>query len=109
MEKGEREFSTVSKLHANSHSIKSHFILHSKRGMSPLIATVLLIAFAVALGVMVMNWGKSAQPIAPVAGTDIKVNAYALGDKTLLCFDPAAYNLRPESAQYKICAPDEQK
>lgn len=33
----------------------------SKRGMSPLIATVLLIAFAVALGTMIMNWSKGAE------------------------------------------------
>lgn len=32
-------------------------IFKSKRGVSPLIATVLLIAFAVALGSVVMNWG----------------------------------------------------
>lgn len=32
--------------------------MRSKRGISPLIATVLLIAFAVALGAVVMNWGK---------------------------------------------------
>jgi len=31
----------------------------NKRGVSPLIATVLLIAFAVALGAVVMNWGRS--------------------------------------------------
>ncbi|RME52719.1 hypothetical protein D6783_03985 [Candidatus Woesearchaeota archaeon] len=30
--------------------------MRSRRGMSPLIATVLLIAFAVALGAMIMNW-----------------------------------------------------
>ena len=30
-----------------------------RRGVSPLIATVLLIAFAVALGAVVMNWGKT--------------------------------------------------
>jgi flagellin-like protein len=30
----------------------------SKRGMSPLIATVLLIAFAVAMGAMIMNWSS---------------------------------------------------
>ena len=30
-----------------------------KRGVSPLIATILLIAFAVALGSVVMNWGLS--------------------------------------------------
>ena len=31
----------------------------NKRAVSPLIATVLLIAFAVALGAVVMNWGKT--------------------------------------------------
>lgn len=31
----------------------------TKKGVSPLIATVLLIAFAVALGAVVMNWGRS--------------------------------------------------
>jgi len=31
----------------------------SKKGVSPLIATVLLIAFAVALGAVVMNWGRT--------------------------------------------------
>ena len=34
-------------------------LLRKKRGLSPLIATVLLIAFAVALGAVVMNWGQS--------------------------------------------------
>lgn len=32
-------------------------IFQSKKGVSPLIATILLIAFAVALGSVVMNWG----------------------------------------------------
>ncbi|MBR9700522.1 hypothetical protein GOV11_01515 [Candidatus Woesearchaeota archaeon] len=31
-------------------------LLASRRGMSPLIATILLMAFAVALGGMIMNW-----------------------------------------------------
>ncbi|MEM3483967.1 MAG: archaellin/type IV pilin N-terminal domain-containing protein, partial [Candidatus Woesearchaeota archaeon] len=34
-------------------------IFSSRRGVSPLIATVLLIAFAVALGAVVMNWSRS--------------------------------------------------
>ncbi len=34
-------------------------MFRSKRGVSPLIATVLLIAFAVALGAVVMNWGRT--------------------------------------------------
>ena len=32
-------------------------IFNSKKGVSPLIATILLIAFAVALGSVIMNWG----------------------------------------------------
>ena len=43
--------------HRNKTSKKSIFF--SKKGISPLIATVLLIAFAVALGAVVMNWGRS--------------------------------------------------
>ncbi len=31
----------------------------NKRALSPLVATILLIAFAIALGVVVMSWGKS--------------------------------------------------
>ena len=37
----------------------SSLIIRNKKGVSPLIATVLLIAFAVALGAVVMNWGRS--------------------------------------------------
>ncbi|RJQ15803.1 hypothetical protein C4573_06655 [Candidatus Woesearchaeota archaeon] len=33
--------------------------MEGKRGISPLIATLLLIAFTVALGVMIMNWGRN--------------------------------------------------
>ncbi|MBS3132308.1 hypothetical protein J4212_07800 [Candidatus Woesearchaeota archaeon] len=33
-----------------------------KKGVSPLIATVLLISFAVALGAVVMNWGRNIDP-----------------------------------------------
>jgi flagellin-like protein len=40
-------------------SRKINFGFGSKKGISPLIATVLLIAFAVALGAVVMNWGRS--------------------------------------------------
>ena len=33
--------------------------LINKKGVSPLIATVLLMAFAVALGAVIMNWGRN--------------------------------------------------
>lgn len=37
-------------------------LFRSKTAMSPLIATVLLIAFAVALGAMIMNWSAGIEP-----------------------------------------------
>ena len=43
----------------NHHSKDKHDMFYAKKGISPLIATVLLIAFAVALGAVVMNWGRS--------------------------------------------------
>ncbi len=39
-----------------------YMVFASKKGMSPLIATVLLIAFAVALGAMIMNWSAGVAP-----------------------------------------------
>ena len=36
-------------------------ITKNKKGVSPLIATILLIAFAVALGAVVMSWGKNVE------------------------------------------------
>ena len=40
--------------------------MKGKKGMSPLIATILLMAFAVALGGMIMNWSSSL----PTGGAD---------------------------------------
>ena len=36
------------------------FLKRGKKGISPLIATVLLIAFAVSIGVLIMTWGNNA-------------------------------------------------
>jgi len=50
----------------------------NKRGVSPLIATVLLISFAVALGAVVMNWGRNldiAKPGDVCAGVSIKIRS----------------------------------
>src|SRR3989344_8981271 len=51
-----------------------------KRGVSLLIATVLLISFAVALGAVVMNWGRNINIIQPgdkCAGSEIEVRKTA--------------------------------
>lgn len=54
-----------------------HFF-YSKRGVSPLIATVLLISFAVALGSVVLNWGRNLEIAKPgdiCAGVSIKIRS----------------------------------
>jgi flagellin-like protein len=37
----------------------TRYISHNKKAMSPLIATILLIAFAVALGTMIISWSSN--------------------------------------------------
>ena len=52
----------------------------NKRGVSPLIATVLLISFAVALGSVVLNWGRNldiAKPGGTCSGVSIKIRSIA--------------------------------
>jgi flagellin-like protein len=34
-------------------------LINNKRGISPLVATILLIAFAVSIGALIMNWSSS--------------------------------------------------
>ena len=56
-----------------------------KRGISPLIATVLLIAFAVSIGTMIMNWGKDA--VAAGDCTETKLEVQIINNKPLFCYD----------------------
>jgi len=51
-------------------------VIFKKRGVSPLIATVLLISFAVALGSVVLNWGRNldiSKPGDACSGIAIKI------------------------------------
>ncbi|MGV8150099.1 MAG: archaellin/type IV pilin N-terminal domain-containing protein [Candidatus Woesearchaeota archaeon] len=57
-----------------------------KRAISPLIATVLLIAFAVSIGTLIMNIGKDV--IANVGDcTDVKMDIQTINAKPLFCYD----------------------
>ncbi|MBI4738325.1 hypothetical protein HY772_01970 [Candidatus Woesearchaeota archaeon] len=72
--------------------------LKSKKGVSPLIATVLLIAFAVALGAVVMNWGRGyVEDTAQVArqksdaevkcSTDVDIDFVTIDNVPQVCFN----------------------
>ena len=74
------------------------FFKRSRKGVSPLISTVLLIAFAVALGAVVMNWGSdyvknTAKSTSTTSDTDVKcsMNAYLdlveFGGTPCLCYN----------------------
>ncbi len=70
----------------------------NKKGVSPLIATVLLIAFAVALGAVVMNWGKdfvtskmdSADKLSNIdlsCSNEINLAIKTINDQSTLCYN----------------------
>jgi flagellin-like protein len=57
----------------------------NRKGISPLIATVLLIAFAVSIGTMIMNWGKGAVAVGDCSETQIQVQE--ISGKPMFCYD----------------------
>jgi len=72
-------------------------MLKSKKGVSPLIATVLLIAFAVALGAVVMNWGRSyvedtanfareKSDLEVKCSTDVRIEFLRIKDTKRICY-----------------------
>lgn len=76
-------------------------MIDKKRGVSPLIATVLLIAFAVGLSAIVMNWGKQyVQDTAEMTQTksnqevacnlDVSIRWVEIGGVDRVCFDDSA-------------------
>jgi flagellin-like protein len=56
-----------------------------KRGMSPLISTIILLGFAVALGGVVISWGESSSASEPRDCTRTSISLVELGGKPLLC------------------------
>ncbi|MFW5746673.1 MAG: archaellin/type IV pilin N-terminal domain-containing protein [Nanoarchaeota archaeon] len=62
-------------------------MLLGKKGVSPLIATVLLISFAVALGAVVMNWAGSIAHGQSCEGVNFKVVERNGG--LAICYDPS--------------------
>ena len=55
-------------------------MIKGKRGVSPLVATILLIAFAVALGAVIMQFGEAA--VRGICGSNIQLQATACASGT---------------------------
>ncbi len=64
----------------------------SKRGLSPLVATIILVAFAVALGAMIMNWTAEFSSGGECDGVLMKL--VEIKGKPVLCYDSLNSKLR---------------
>ncbi len=64
---------------------------NSRRGLSPLIATILLIAFAVSLGVMIMSWsidtGETSAPTNQEGCTAAQISLQEIPTGDAICYD----------------------
>ena len=75
----------------------------NKKGVSPLIATVLLIAFAVALGAVIMNWGRGfvqdrtadvekTTEIETTCALDVQLKVSEIGGTPQICYGGSSTN-----------------
>ncbi|MBR9691501.1 hypothetical protein GOV06_01830 [Candidatus Woesearchaeota archaeon] len=59
---------------------------NSKRGVSPLIATILLLIFAIGLGVILMNWGRAQVEAASKCAVNIGIDVIELNNIPEVCY-----------------------
>lgn len=60
-------------------------IFSADKGIAPLVSTILLISFAVILGLFVMGWGKSYEPSLS-SDKVISIDAVTLDNKPMVCY-----------------------
>lgn len=65
----------------------------NKKGVSPLLATFMLIIVAIGLGVVVMNFGRAQIEVAAQCAVNIGLQVVQLNDKPQVCFDRAKSQL----------------
>lgn len=70
-------------------------MFHSKKGVSPLVATVLLILFSIALGAVVMSWGE--------AYIEDKAEFVRGAQETVAGCDAAFINIIKVGGELEIC------
>jgi flagellin-like protein len=61
--------------------------IDSKKGIAPLVATLLLISFAVSLGVVIMNFGRAQVELQAQCPVDIDLKLSEIGGKKQACLD----------------------
>ncbi len=66
----------------------------NKKGISPLIATFLLISFAVALGVVIMSFGRAQVELEAQCPINIGLTISNIGGEDQFCYDSNAKEIR---------------
>ena len=61
-------------------------MLRNKRGMSPLVATIILILFAVVLGVIILNWGRAQIVKSAKCPINCDMNVVYLNGRPQICY-----------------------
>lgn len=69
-----------------------HFF--NKRGVSPLIMTIFLVALAVALGAMIMSWGSGSGSRSSSGCESVGFSAQVIGGSELICFNETSGMLK---------------
>ncbi len=73
----------------------------NKKGISPLISTLLLIFFAIALGLVVMSWGKTSQiQEQPASCEDLSLSLVSLPDMPDACYKDGNLRYTIENSGY---------
>ena len=66
----------------------------NKRGIAPLVATLLLISFAISLGVVIMNFGRAQVELEAQCAIDVGLRLAEIGGKEDICFNQAKSEIR---------------
>jgi len=66
------------------HAKNRGFLSMNKRGITPLISTFILIAFAIGLGTMVMSWGNS-ERFKEASCESVEISVTSLNDNYKIC------------------------
>src|SRR3989338_4478627 len=68
-------------------------VIWNKKGVTPLMATFLLVSFAVAVGVVVMNFGRAQVEEAAECSLSTDLKLVQIGGTEQLCYDATAQKL----------------
>jgi flagellin-like protein len=69
-------------------------LMKEKRGISPIIATLLLIAFAIALGVVIMNFGRAQVELEAQCPVNVGLKLAEIGGEREICYDTEAKKIK---------------